>query len=385
MPESYSPARAAKRQIKILKDHGHEVVFFTQENSKLTDIDLGCEVRHVVPSFKREKMVVNKDAKNKFIQVLKENLTDKFDVAITHDFFLQDTVTYSEAIRECNVPIQWFHFARSGIAHDMTFAMPNAKFVYLNKSDVNKFAKSIKVHVEQCRSVYNEKDPSFLFNFHPVTRMIINRFKLWEKDIIMTYPMCSTRIQAKGLSDCIRVFSELKKLGKKVCLIVPNSNGRKRVDDLKREVENAKLYGLDENDFIFTSLLSDGQYLIESEVPNQVCAELMQVSNLFLATSRAEVGPNVLLEASMAKNLIVVNSDLQLNYDFVDKNSVLSYPFTSTNSLHYQGRGNDDYNNLSEKIINSLEYNWSDKQFRFVWRQHNSEAIYKMLSDVLYE
>ncbi len=385
MPQSYSPARAARNQIKILKEHGHKVVFFTQENSKLTENDLGCEVRCVVPSFKREKMVVNEDAKNKFIQVLKEHLTGQFDIAITHDFFLQDTVTYSEAIRECGISIQWLHFARSGVGHNMTFAMPNARFIYLNKSEIGNFARAIKVPVEQCRSIYNEKEIQYMFNFHPVTRMIINKFRLWERDIIQIYPICSTRISAKGLRDVMRVFVELKKLGNKVALIVANSNGRKRVEDLKKEQQIAKEYGLNEDEFIFTSLLANKDYVIESEVPNQVCAELMQISNIFMFASRAEVGPNILLEASMTKNLIIVNSDLPLMYDFVNKDVVLSYPFTSNNSLHYKGRTEENYRELAKQIVIRLRENWADRQFRFTWRQHNAEAIYQMFKDVLYE
>lgn len=385
MPQSYSPARAAKNQIKILKEHGHKVVFFTQENSKLTEEDLGCEVRHVVTSFKRRKMVIDEEAKKKFIEVLKRELTGQFDIAITHDFFLQDTVTYSEAIRECGVPIQWLHFARSGVGHNMTFAMPNARFVYLNYAEVGKFAKAIKVPPEQCRTVFNEKEITYMFNFHPVTKMIINKFKLWERDIIQVYPMCSTRIAAKGVTDVVRLFVELKRMGNKVALIIPNANGRKRVDDLKRERALAKDYGLNEDEFIFTSLLADETYHIESEVPNQVCAELMQISNLFVFPSRAEVGPNVLLEAGMTKNLIVVNSDLPLMYDFVNKKAVLSFPFTSDDSLHYSARTQESYQLLAKEIITRMRENWADRQFRFIWRQHNAQAIYKMLEAVLFE
>jgi len=387
MADSYSPARAAKRMIKILQDHGHTVVFFTQECSKLTKDDIGCEVRNVVPSFKRKKMVINEEKKKEFIKVLQDHLTNDFQVAITFDLFLQDTITYSEAIREAGVPIKYLHFARSGIAHPMEFSMDNAKFIYLNKTDIGRFAKSIKVSSDECRTVYNEKDIIPLANLDPVTEMIIKKYKLWEKDIIMTYPVCSTRLAAKGLSDIINVFAELKKLGKKVSLIVPNSNGRRRVDDLKREIENARLKGLntEEGDFIFTSLLADDTYKIESEVSNRVCYELMSIGNLFIAASRAEVGPNTILEAAMSKNLLVINSDLPLFREFCDKEAVIEYPFTSNYSLHYSGREENNYKELAKKIINRLEYDWADKQFRFVWRQHNADSIYQMLKDVLYE
>lgn len=385
MPFSYSPARAVRNQIKMLKEHGHEVTFLIYEGSSLTNKDLGCTVKPIIPKFKREKNVINEEGKRKIIDVIREELTGSYDCAITHDFFLRDTVTFSEAIRECGVDIPWLHFARSGIGHEMDFSMKNARFVYLNKSDVGHFAKAIKVRPEQCRTVFNEKEPAFMFNWHPITQMIVKKFQLWEKDIIQTYPMCSTRFDAKGLDSVIKVFVELKRLGNKVCLIVPNANGRRRVDDLRRKQEFAKEMGLNEDEFIFTSLLHSNEYNTESEVPNQVCAELMQISNLFIFPTIAEVGPNVLLEASMAKNLVVINEDLPLLKDFCDQNSVLSYPFTSSRNMHYKERDAESLARLARKIQGELRSNKIDKQFRLVWRKHNATTIYHMLMSVIYE
>lgn len=386
MPQSYSPARAVRNQIRILKEHGHNVVFFLQENSLLTEENLGCELRKVIPKFRREKMVVNEEVKKKLINIFREHLTSDFDIAITHDFFIQDTVTFSEAIRECNVPIQWLHFARSGVGHKMDFSMPNARFIYLNYSDIGRFAKAINVSVSQCRVVQNEKSPEFMFNFHPVTRMIINKYQLWEMDIIMTAGICSTRFDAKGVNEMIRVFVELKRLGKKVALILCNANGRKRVEDLKRKVEFAKELGLNEDEFIITSLLANDEYQIASEVPNQVVAELMQLSNLMLMTTKAEVSSNILLEAAITKQLLVLNSDLPCLYDAVDKENVLSYPFSSSQSLHYTGRDDESFNKLAKKIIGQIESNMADKQFRHVWKYYNSYSVYhNMLKPILYE
>jgi len=385
MPQSYSPARAVKNQIKILSENGHDVTFLVQDGSPLTSDDLGCRVKAVMPKFKREKMVVSEEGKMKLIDLFREELTGNYDCVITHDFFIQDTVTYSAAIKECGVPIPWLHFARSGVGHNMDFSMPNARFVYLNRHDIGKFARAIKVKPEQCRSVFNEKDPAFMFGFHPITRMIINKFRLWERDIVKVYPVCSTRLDAKNLDGIIKIFVELKRLGNKVCLIIANSNGRRRVEDLKRKQEMAKEMGLNEDEFLFTSLLTSNEYNTETEVPNKVCAELMQISNLFIAASAAEVGPNILLEGAMSKNLIVVNEDLPLNYDFVDKNNVLSYPFTSSGSMHYSGREKASLNKIARKITGEIRSNKADQSFRKVWRNHNSQAIYEMLMDVIVE
>lgn len=386
MPQSYSPARAVRNQIKILKEHSHDVTIFLQEGSKLTEDDLGCKVLRIVPKFKREKMVVNEEIKKKLIDLFREQLTDNYDVAITQDFYLKDTVTFSEAIRECGVDIPWLHFARSGVAHDMNFSMPNAKFVYLNYTDAGRFGRAIKVNPEQIRTVPNEKDPSFMFRWHPVTKMIVDRFQLWDRDIIMTAGICSTRCDAKGVDEMIRVFVELKRLGNKVALVLCNANGRKRVDDLKRKVEFAKELGLNEHEFIITSLLADEQYPIYSEVPNQVVQELMSVSNLMLMTTKAEVSSNILLEASMTKQLLVLNSDLPCLYDAVNKEAVLSYPFSSSQNIHYTGKDNESLNKLAKQIVGQIRSNKADQQFRHVWKNYNSYSVYyNILEPILYE
>lgn len=386
-PDSYSPGKAAKNLIKMLKKYGHTPVFFTQEGSLLSQDDIGCEVRHVVPKFRREKNIVNEEAKKKFIEVFKTELTEDFNLAITFDFYIDDCITYREAIKESAIKIPWLHYARSGVGTPIRFQMDNARYVYLNFADTEVFADKIGVDHKDVRTIFNEKDGEFFFRWDPITTMLVNRFRLYEKDIIQTYPMCSTRTSAKGLMDVITVFGELKKLGKKVCLIIPNSNGRKRSEELQ-QIQRIALenHGLTTDEFIFTSLLADEKYTISSELPNKVVAELFQISNLFIFPTRAENGPNVLLEASMTKNLVVINEDLPLLRDFCDPDSVLSFPFTSNRSLHYTGRTERSRHILAEEIIEQLDANKSDKQFRRVWRKHNSETIYReMLAPVLYE
>jgi len=383
MPQSYSPARAVRNQIKILQEFGHTVVFFTQEGSR---VDVDCEIRSIVPKFKREKNIVNDDVKQKFVDILRRELTSDFDIAISHDLYIDDCITYREAIRECGVPIPWLHFARSGVGKQIDFSMDNALYVYLNESDIGRFAKMISVEPSKVRVVFNEKDPSYLFNYHPVTSMVVNKFHLWEKDIIQTYPMCSTRMDAKGINSVIKVFGLLKEMGNKVSLIICNANGRRRVDELVNKQKLAHAYGLTEDDFVFTSLLADDTYQIQSEVPNQVASELMHLSNLFIFPTKAEVCSNVLLEASMTKNLIVLNDDLPSLFDFADKSNVLSYPFTSFNNVHYNHQNDEDFLKLAKSIHGQIHSNKADKQFRHVWRVHNRNSIYyNFLQPVLYD
>jgi len=382
-PDSFSPGKAVKNQIKLLQNFGHEVVFFVQENSKL---DAGCEMRPVVTRFKRQKNVINQEAKEKFKEVLKRELTSDFDLAITHDFYIDDCITYREAIRECGVKIPWLHWARSGVGRPLDFSMPDARYVYMNYADVGKFARAINAVPQDIRVVFNEKDPALLWGWHPVTKIISDKMRLWEKDIIQTYPMCTTRMDAKGLNSVIKVFGALKELGNNVALIVCNSNGRRRIDEIKDKIEYAKQYGLTEEDFVFTSTLATKEHNIASEVPHEVVVQLMQVSNLFIFPTIAEVCSNVLLEASMTTNLIVYNRDLPSLADFVNREAVLSYPFTSLRSIHYEGRTDNDIKELAKNIIIKLRDNYADRQFRRAWRTHSMESIYyNMLEPILYE
>jgi len=384
MPDSYSPGKAVKNQIKILQKFGHSVVFFTQEGS---EVDVGCEMRPVVPKFKREKNVVNEEAKKKFIDVLREHLTSDFDLAITHDFYIDDCISYREAIKECGVPIKWIHWARSGVGSPIDFKMDNARYVYMNYADAGQFARRIGVDVDKVRVAFNEKAPEFFFKWDPVTTMITEKMRLWEKDIIQTYPVCSTRLDAKGINSVLAVFGQLKRLGKKVALIVCNSNGRRRMDELEAKQQYAlKEHGLTEEDFVFTSRFASEDYHIESEVSNTVVAQLQQISNLFVFPTIAEVCPNILLEAAMAKNLIVINEDLPLLLDFVDQTGVLKYSFTSSKSLHFHGRDDKSLEVLGKQIIGQLESNKNDKMLRHVWKRHCVETIYwDMLAKILYE
>jgi len=382
-PDSYSPGRAVRNQIKLLKRFGHEVVFFIVEGSQL---EVDCEMRKVVPRFKRQKNVVDKEAKQKFIKVLQKELTDDFDIAITHDLYIDDCITYREAIKECGIDIPWVHWARSGVGHQLDFEMPNARYVYMNYADVGIFSRMIGVCSDRVRVVFNEKDPSFLFNWDPITIMIADKFRLWEKDIIQAYPICTTRMDAKGLNNVIRAFAALKRTGKNVALVICNSNGRRRLEEIDNKIKYAKQFGLNADEIVFTSTLSDSENDTSREIPNKVVAELLQISNLFIFPTLAEVCSNILLEASMTKNLLVLNEDLPCLFDFVEKGMVLSHRFSSLQGLHFGDKGDVSFDELAKKINNEIEGNKADRQFRKVWRTHNVDTLYhEQLEPILYE
>lgn len=377
--DSFSPAKAVRNQAKILSSYGHEVVLFVQEGSKM-ELE-GVEVRTIVPKFKRVKNVVNEEIKEKFIDILKKEIVG-FDLMISHDLYIDDCLTYREGIKECGVDVEWLHWARSGVGAPINFDMPNARYVYMNYAEAGVFAKKIGVGEDRIRVAFNEKDPSFFFEWNNITKTISDKMELWNKDVIQTFPICTTRADAKGINSVIRVFGELKRKGKKVALIICNSNGRRRVEEIKDKLKFAEDCGLTEKDILFTSTLGEET---QNEVPNKVVSELFQISNLFVMPTTAEVCSNTVLESSMCKNLLVLNEDLPCLFDFAIPD-ILRYPFTSRSSIHYSNKDDKSFEELSEKIISRLDNNLADKQFRYVWKNHSSVSIYKnMLEPIIYE
>lgn len=381
-PESYSPGRAARYFVQTLKEHGHTPCFFATEGSKA---DVGCELRDVMPRFRREKGVVDEGAKLKVMDVFREHLAE-FDCAISFDMYIQDCATYRAAMLDCGVPVAWAHWARSGVGEMLDFGAPNFLHLYLNRADSEKFARHVGTPHDMVRVIYNEKSPDKFFGWHQVSTEIANSLRLWEKDVMSVYPCCSTRMDAKQINSVISVMGALKRAGKSVGLVVCNSNGKRRLDDVKRKLAFAAEHGLvNGEDILFTSTLPEALGT-QSEVPNKVVADLMGMSNLMVLPSAAEAGPQILLEAAISGCLLVANSDLPLNFDFVDRGNVIEWPFTSSRHLHYSGRTPDDMDRLAQKIIGQLDAWKADSQRRRTWREHNSEVIYKEMTEpVLYE
>ncbi|MBU0777644.1 hypothetical protein KKF82_05260, partial [Patescibacteria group bacterium] len=325
MPESYSLVNDVIDQIQLLNKYGHEVVFYSQEGCEGRGIE--CEKRPVLPHFRLEKNVVNHEAKAKLIDIFKKELSG-FDVVITHDLmYLQSYATHRAAIKECGIDVKWIHWAHSGNRDVLDIKMPRAKYIYMNYADLDRWARSLNIELDDARVVFNDKDPALFFNWHPITRQIAEKIDLINNDVMQTYPICSTRMDAKGIDHVIRTFGALKRLGNRVLLVICNSNGRKKKEEIDRKIEFGKSHGLNEAELFFTSTLSEET---ASQVPRDVVRDLMQISNLFIFPTLSEVCSNILLEASMCKQLIVLNKSFPALFDFGDENKTcLGHPFGS--------------------------------------------------------
>jgi len=383
MPESYSLVNDVIDQIKTFKKYGHEVVFYGQVGCKGVGID--CEVRATLPHFRVEKGVVNIAVKDTIVELFNKELKD-FDVVITHDLmYLSGCVTYRAAIMEANLPkVKWVHWAHSGMSGGLNLKMPRSKYIYMNYIDVDRFAKAIGVEHDDVRVVFNDKDPRLFFDWHPITYKISEKYDLFNRDIMQTYPMCSTRMDAKGIDHVIKTFGKLKSLDNRVMLIIPNSNARRRKEEIQRKMKYAIDNGLTEEEILFTSSLGLEH---EGQVPRQVVRDLMQISNLFIFPTVSEVCSNVLLEASITKQLIVLNRDFPALFDFGEDNKTcLSHHFGSLLQPGFKYRTEELYLKLAKTINQHLLNNKINQQFLKIKQICNIDTIYKkQLEPILFE
>lgn len=372
MPESYSLINDVIDQIKTLNKYGHEVTFYAQEKCEGRGIE--CAERCILPHFKLEKNIVNEEYKQKLIELFKKELS-QYDVVITHDMmYLQSYATYRAAIMECGIDVKWIHWAHSGNRDALNIKMPRAKYVYMNYTDLNRWAKSLGIEMDDARVVFNNKDPRLFFDWHPITCKIADKIDLINNDIMQIYPMCSTRMDAKGIDHVIRTFGALKKLGNKVLLIICNSNARKRKEEIQRKLELGKNHGLGEQDFFFTSTLSEET---ERMVPRDVVRDLMQISNLFIFPSLSEVCSNVLLEASMCKQLLVLNKSFPAMFDFGEEGrTCLGHPFGSLIKADFKFRNLNEYEYLARTIHQQLLINKPLQQHKKILQMTNIDWIY---------
>lgn len=347
--DTYSISTAIKNQILMLVKHGHEVTYFGR---RINTYDF-CNVVKEMPSFTRVKHKVDQAAKEHLVALFKKHLPG-YDLAITHDFYIADCITYREAIMECGVDINWLHFIRSGIGEPVSFKMPNARYVGLNNTDLWRYAKMLDVGIEQMRAVYNIKDPALTYDWDKRTVEIVEQMRLWEKDIVQIYPFCITRADAKGVNELIRLFAELRNYGSKVGLVFCQANKKENV--IEEKTAYIKQLKLEDTDVAFVG-----------EVSQRVVAELQQAANLFAFPTIAETCGQTMLEAALGKNLIIVNKNVPVTHEFVD------------NAIKFDFSQGDKLCELAVQIQNELKNNKADLAFRQVWRNHRVDAVYEQL------
>jgi len=260
-------------------------------------------------------------------------LLSDYDIILTCDLVYQrggNFLPQNQAMRNVSKHLKahWFHWIHSA----WTNPNPNEKYpdslrnqmpprstlVYMNESEKDGIAKMYNTSINNVKCVWNPKDIRSFKDFHPLAWEVTKKLDIPNKDIVQIFPHCATRMNAKGIDSIIKIFASLKDKGQKVALVLANGNASRVQGDIKKKKKYMEDLGLvSGEDFLFTHEITQLR-----PFPRKAVADIFSISNLFIFASYREVSPNVLLEAKISDNLLVLNKRLKCVQEFGGENAI---------------------------------------------------------------
>ncbi len=404
---SYSVAAVADGQIKLLKELGHEVVFVTTDDFREADkLPSDVEVRQ----YPRPAFPFSAEGYADFntyvaitSKLLRQLLAD-CSTCITHDLlFLTDFLPINWAIRKAGAKLpslHWLHWIHSGPSsrpQNLEYplagcysGMERSELVYVNRTDVPALADMFNVPETNIRVVHNFLDPTSIYEFHPLSTELLRHIDYQSADVVAVYPTRTT--PAKQVDKAVKLMGAVKANGLSPRIVVCNSYSN--ADGEKKQVEElselAKLLGLSESECVFTSAFESSWakecgHDIQLGVPRRVVGELMQMSDVFVLPSVSEGCSLIMLEAAMAKNLVVLNDDLKSLTEFGGQKlngpasaRCLYFSFGSVSRPISQYHPSEEqwYLDHARSLISHLESDQSLEFFRHVRKRHSPRWVY---------
>ncbi len=390
---SYSLTSVVENQLLSLVRHNYEPVLFVLGNFE-GEVPEGVEVRKVIPQFELVDYRPGMKAESSFQEqaksvqkALEKNMQD-IDVAITHDWIFQGWfLPYNQGMRDAKLNCRWLHWVHSAPSdrptdleypHTLRYTvMPNSKLIYLNHYDTLRLAEMYGGVLDDVRTVSNPLDPRVFYDYHSFTNELINKYRLMDADIIDVYPLSSTRFAGKQPEKVIKIIANLKKQGKSVRMIFCNAhaNGENEKQAVRDLVHLAIEYGLTREEVIFTSLEGkDGEY--EQGVPHKVVRDLFTLSNLFIFPTLSENCPLILLEAAMAKCLLVLNDSFPPLRDFFKQNA-LYFKFGSTREKVEHQDEEKYYSDIASIILGEFNKDKALNSFVTLRKEFNLDYVFQ--------
>ena len=396
---AFSLTTVVGQQLQMLVKYGYKPVLFVLATFKDDDkVPAGVEIRKVIPQLILEPYA-NRDISKLGTDVelaktaMEENMVD-LDACLTHDIiFINSYLPYNIAMRKAIdgklSKVKWLHWMHSGPSArpnldgsvwDNLYTLPkNSRLVYMNHTDTVRAAEMYGIWPKDVRTIFNPMDVRELFDFHPLTRELIDAYDMMSSDIVISYPLSTTRMNDSGkqLSKVVWIASHLKKQGLSVRLIVPNAhaNGESEklaIEEMRRFADEC---GLGRNEFIFTSLFDAPEW--EHGVPHEVVKDFFLLSNIFIFPSVSENCPLVLLEAMAGKNILILNKNFPAMKDFALE-AAFYFEFGSlVESVNYHNGISNYLADVAKIIVSEYENNKVIKANTRLRQKFNIDTIFK--------
>ncbi len=335
LERAFSLVSVAITQCIQLHRGGHEPHLFVNTTANISEDD--CEVLHkLAPSTVIEKLVpvftmhdyLNPEEEayegfgenvEKIEQFLDKEIVDgNFRVVICHDLLTLSWYSeYNQAIRNVadkNPNIQWFSWTHScgkprpaKVVYPSILRYtpaPNTTYVFLNKDDRARLAQQVGVAEREVVVIPNSKYPQEFFDFDPVSIEIVDKANLLDCDILLTL---QTRIHpTKQLGHIVKLGGALRAKGIRAKVLIINSYSNS--DDAKTEMGVLKDYA--QKSGLGTNNLTIATDIIETiHFSPKVVRDLLRITDITFLPSREEAHSLALIEASLCKNLLILNDD----------------------------------------------------------------------------
>jgi glycosyltransferase involved in cell wall biosynthesis len=346
----------------------------------------------VIPHIRLRKWEQDPDQVKANAEVLKKELYEilkPYDIIITHDLIYQEAyIAHNIAIHDlaARLPhIKWLHWIHSGpklprVVNDWPRELlhklpPNSKIVYMNEADALRIAESYGTTLDNVRVVHNTKDVGDFFEFTDEAKKLLKDNNILSADIIQTFPFSTPRHDGKQIKKVIKLFGCIKGLGHKVKLILCNAHGNRHPEVVQELKDYGVKCNLNNDDLIITS----EQGFIRG-VPRKTVANLFQISDLFVFPSTSEVCPNVLLEAAVAGNFLVINESLPCLKEFTGTKALNNWGFSSAyTTVSFPNKQAEEkwYKEVASIIVAELIKERSYHTRKFAYRHFNFKYIFE--------
>lgn len=255
----------------------------------------------------------------------RELAAQKYDAIIFHDIILQSTsVTMAKAVRDVNdeglfgstVCLHYLHSrpVPDPKAHEARRTLPRNHFIIYPNGSNDAIEAVCGTYACDPRSVFaiiNPCDPLEASGATEEVKDLLRHARWYGRSVVQTYPVCSTRFDAKGLRHLIRMFDVMRGLNENPLLIVCNAHANGRRERLAIDKLHSEFPIVSAGNVLFTSRLG-----YEDGVSRSFVQSLMRLSDVFIFPTASEAGPLGMLEAAAAGCFIAHNGGACPSLDY---------------------------------------------------------------------
>jgi len=404
--EGYSVCSVVGSQLRMLLRNGYDTTFVACDGFRPEGIY--CEP--LLSHWRMPEYLVGSDSDvleslndyyaevEKIVASLRP-LMPRIDVALTHDIaYLRNYLAYNQACRQLarEFPhVTWLHFIHSAPWPNRSLPdkdprsvrfkpFPNSYLVYPNSQDIKRLAAQYGVAKESVKVVPHAIDWENAFDFHPLTRALIQRYELFKPDVFAIYPIRMDR--GKQPEKLVRLFAALKACGASVRLIIiaAHSAGQKYVGYRDEILSEMATLGLTDDEVVFTNHIRSlpgisprvlREYQVE--VPHRVILDLFRLTNIYFHPSSSESYSLVCQEAAACGNLLVLNEDFPAMRALYGPDAHY-VTFSSLGEAFRLDFGMPhDYVDLAEKVIGFLGNESTIRQRTRLRQTRNMQTVFR--------